>query len=185
MIAFTEFYGQLDNPHLDKKLLEKAYNFGRTKHEGQVRKISGLPYFTHPINVALLLREFPEDVIIAALLHDTIEDTDTSEDEISDSFNPVVANLVWGMTKEKTSRDIFGPLKQAAEKDNRIILVKLADRLDNLSDGIYEMPRKTQKKYLEKTPEILELSSSYGIVKFHEEINERLERLEEYYNQNT
>jgi (p)ppGpp synthase/HD superfamily hydrolase len=119
------------------------------------------------------------------LLNDTIEDTNTTEVEISDTFNPVVANLVKGMTNEKTTKDIFGPLKKAAEKDNRIILVKLADRLDNLTDGIYDMPRTTQKKYLEKTPKILELSCSYGIVKFHEDINERLERLEEYYNRIT
>lgn len=88
------------NPKSNSKLMVQAYNYGREKHEGQYRK-SGEPYFTHPIAVAQILAEqrLDDATIITALLHDTIEDTASSKQEIAQLFSFEVAELVDGVTK--------------------------------------------------------------------------------------
>ena len=88
------------NPKSNSHLIVQAYNYGREKHEGQYRK-SGEPYFTHPIAVAQILAEqrLDDATIITALLHDTIEDTESSKQEIAQIFTFEVAELVDGVTK--------------------------------------------------------------------------------------
>ncbi len=84
----------------DEKLIEKAYNFAKEKHEGQFRK-SGEPFFAHPAEVAYILAELRMDVptIVAGLLHDTVEDTDATFEEIEREFGKEVAFIVKGVTK--------------------------------------------------------------------------------------
>lgn len=174
MIDFPDFYSSLCNQELDRNLLKKAFLFAREKHTGQIRKISKLPYFTHPISVSQLLQKFDTEVISTGLLHDVLEDTETTVDEMRTHFGDTITNLVVGMTKVG---DIITPLKNAAIVDKRVLLVKLADRLDNLSDGILDMKRSTQLKYLSETPKILDLAQQYGINTFCDAIETKLNYL--------
>ena len=93
MIDFSTYFISLNNPRLNRDLLEKVYLFAREKHAGQKRKISKLPYFSHPIRVSQLLREFEVEVIAAGLLHDVLEDTNTSVDEIRSQFGDIICNF--------------------------------------------------------------------------------------------
>ena len=126
----------------DQALLEKAYRFASEAHKEQKRK-SGEPFIAHPIEVALILADLrmDADTLCAALLHDTVEDTPTTVEQVSELFNPQVAQLVQGVTK--ITRIEVGSLtdEQAAtirkmfvamSKDIRVIVIKLADRLHNM-----------------------------------------------------
>jgi GTP pyrophosphokinase len=130
------------HPSCDLSLLERAYVFSAKVHEGQER-LSGEPYLVHPLEVAGVLVEMRmDDVTVAAgLLHDTIEDTLTTGDEIKRRFGEQVAFLVEGLTKiariEFTSvrerqAENFRKMLIAMSKDIRILLIKLADRLHNM-----------------------------------------------------
>ncbi len=125
-------------------LLEKAYNFAKEHHKGQERK-SGEPYFNHPIRTALILTEYLADIesICTALLHDTLEDTDASFEDIKQLCGEEIANLVAGVTKfgEEHFRgnnhlerkiETLRKLFTVMEKDIRVIIIKLCDRLDNM-----------------------------------------------------
>ena len=120
----------------------RAYQFAEQCHEGQFRQ-SGEPYITHPIAVANILADMHLDheSLMAALLHDVIEDTDVSKEEVSERFSPIVADLVDGVSKlseiEFTSKaeqqaENFQKMTLAMAKDIRVMLVKLADRLHNM-----------------------------------------------------
>lgn len=126
----------------DEALLHHAFDFAGQAHEGQYRK-SGEPYISHPIEVAIILADLRMDVetIIAALLHDTVEDTSVTHEQVAEEFGESVAELVEGVTK--ITRIEVGNLtdKQAAtlrkmlvamSKDIRVIVIKLADRLHNM-----------------------------------------------------
>ena len=176
MIDFSTYFTSLNNPRLDRDLLEKVYLFAREKHAGQKRKISKLPYFSHPIRVSQLLREFEVEVIAAGLLHDVLEDTNTSVGEIRSQFGDIICNFVVGMTKI-ANKDIITPLRSASKIDNRVLLIKLADRMDNLGDGILKMSRHTQMKYLSESPKILDLAKEYDINTFCDEIEAKLDIL--------
>lgn len=126
----------------DKDLVIKAFNYAKVHHEGQKRK-SGEPYIIHPIAVAEILAELNMDVatICAGLLHDTIEDTEATYEEIEELFSTDIANLVEGVTKIKNLGYLSGEESQAENirklvlamsKDIRVVIVKLADRLHNL-----------------------------------------------------
>lgn len=120
----------------------RAYQFADEAHEGQMRD-SGLPYITHPVAVCEICAEWKLDVnaLLAALLHDTIEDQDVTKEQIASTFNADVADLVDGLTKldkiQFTSKaeqqaESFRKMLLAMAKDVRVILVKLADRLHNM-----------------------------------------------------
>ncbi len=126
----------------DFEKIQVAFDFAREKHEGQFRK-SGEPYICHPIEVAKLVVEFglDNDSIVAALLHDIIEDTDVSFDDLKSKFGIEVANLVDGVTKlgkipyssrEEQQMEYLRKMFFAMAKDIRVILIKLADRLHNM-----------------------------------------------------
>ncbi len=123
-------------------LLRTAYEFASNAHQGQKRK-SGEPFIAHPIEVALILSSLRMDVetLVAALLHDTIEDTDTSRDEVVSLFGEEVADLVEGVTKitrievESLTDEQAATIRKmlvAMNKDIRVIVIKLADRLHNM-----------------------------------------------------
>ena len=130
------------NPNTDEALLNRAYVFGAKAHATQTRA-SGEPYFGHPLEVAGILTDLRLDdaSIVTALLHDTIEDTEVTRDEIAALFGDEIAQLVDGVTKltrlELTSKEAaqaenFRKLLMAMARDVRVLLVKLADRLHNM-----------------------------------------------------
>ncbi len=130
------------NPNADTTLVEKAYVYSAKVHQGQVR-LSGLPYLSHPLEVAYLLTEMKMDVIsvVAGLLHDTIEDTDAEMSEIERLFGKETANIVDGVTKiskihfnssEERQAENMRKMILAMTTDIRVIMVKLADRLHNM-----------------------------------------------------
>lgn len=130
------------DPEADEEALNRAYVFAMKKHGGQLRT-SGDPYYSHPIEVAGILTKFKLDSasIIAGLLHDTVEDTDTTVAEVRELFGDQVASLVDGLTKlalieQKTGSskqaENFRKLLLAMSDDIRVLLIKLADRLHNM-----------------------------------------------------
>ncbi|MCU0304644.1 MAG: bifunctional (p)ppGpp synthetase/guanosine-3',5'-bis(diphosphate) 3'-pyrophosphohydrolase [Thermoanaerobaculales bacterium] len=135
---------ELYRPELDEDLLRHAYVFAANRHQGQVRR-SGEAYFTHPLTVAWILAEMELDevAIAAGLLHDLLEDTETTAGELELEFGPDVTRLVAALTKlsdfessfssrEATEAENFRRLLLASMDDVRVILVKLADRLHNM-----------------------------------------------------
>ena len=123
-------------------LIKKAYKIAKTAHEGQYRK-SGEPYIHHPLSVALILAELELDYfcIVAAVLHDCIEDTIVTKDEISEAFGNQVAHIVEGVSKLTNLEFTSSSQKQASNfqklffamsKDMRVMVIKLADRLHNM-----------------------------------------------------
>jgi guanosine-3',5'-bis(diphosphate) 3'-pyrophosphohydrolase len=151
------------NPDANEDLLNRAYVYAMRAHGNQMRA-SGDPYFTHPLEVAAILTELKVDdaTIVAALLHDTIEDTDATREEIERVFGRDIAQLVEGLTKLKRL-DLV--VKQAAQAENlrklllaivsdvRVLLVKLADRLHNMRTLHFVPPHKRQR-IAEETLEI-------------------------------
>ena len=131
-----------NNPSADLMLIEKAILFATHAHDGQFRA-SGEPYIIHPLAAAEILAEqkFDTASIITALLHDTVEDTDISYEDITKEFSPEIAELVDGVTKLKKidyqpihirQAENFRKLLLAMSKDLRVLLVKLADRIHNM-----------------------------------------------------
>ncbi|NOU25323.1 MAG: bifunctional (p)ppGpp synthetase/guanosine-3',5'-bis(diphosphate) 3'-pyrophosphohydrolase [Methylotenera sp.] len=147
----------------DVEQVWSAYRFAFQAHEGVVRK-TGEPYISHPVSVACVLADLHMDVptILAALLHDVVEDTDVTTQEISEKFGPQVAELVDGVTKldkiEFQSASVaqaenFRKMLLAMSQDVRVILVKLADRLHNMQTLEAMKPEK-QKLIAQETLEI-------------------------------
>ena len=130
------------NPQADEDLLNRAYVFAMKAHGAQ-KRASGDPYFSHPLEVAAILTEFKLDdaTIVAAMLHDTIEDTPVTRDEIDTLFGAEIGGLVDGLTKlnkldfaskHAEQAENFRKLLLAIADDARVLLVKLADRLHNM-----------------------------------------------------
>lgn len=151
------------HPQAPLQLVEKAYLFSEKAHEGQVRR-SGEPYISHPLNVAGILADLKLDVdtIMTGLLHDTVEDTHVSLDDIRREFGETVAYLVDGVTKigqmnfrnsfEKQGENIRKMIVSMG-KDVRVVLVKLADRLHNMRT-LNHMPYEKQNRIAKETLEI-------------------------------
>jgi len=129
-------------PDADLGLLRKAWVYAQKHHAGQTRK-SGEPYFAHPLEVANILADLrmDTDTLSAAILHDTVEDTDATLADISEKFSPDIAELVDGVTKldkldfrtaEEAQAENFRKLVLAMSRDIRVIVIKLADRLHNM-----------------------------------------------------
>lgn len=151
------------DPNADEDALNRAYIFAMRMHSAQKRE-SGEPYFSHPLAVAELLTEFRLDsaTIIAALLHDTIEDTAASYADIKELFGEDVANLVAGVTKlskvqlkseASKQAENFQKLVLAISSDIRILLIKLADRLHNMRTLGHKKPE-SQQRIAKETMEI-------------------------------
>ena len=134
----------IDNPkhQTDIDFIKKAFDIGYTAHNGQLRK-SGEKYFNHCIEVAIQLSEWnmDRDVIIAGLLHDTLEDTEITKDDLSEHFSNEISNLVQGVSKlsdikfnsrEQKQAENFMKMFLSVAKDIRVIIIKFADRLHNL-----------------------------------------------------
>ncbi|WP_425539970.1 RelA/SpoT family protein [Microaceticoccus formicicus] len=147
----------------DPKLVKKAYYFTKNAHEGQLRN-SGEEYFIHPVNVSLILinLNMDEATIIAAMLHDVLEDTEISFEEIEHEFSNEIAVLVDGVTKlkrlkfkskQESQAENVRKMVMAMANDIRVIIIKLADRLHNMRTLEYM----TKAKQFEKATETLEI----------------------------
>lgn len=144
MVRLTDILGKVQSyhPEADTDLINKAYVYSARMHEGQLRK-SGDPYFIHPVSVADIIADMRLDAVsvCAALLHDVVEDTDCSNEDMAREFGDEVAFLVDGVTKlgkvnftwkEDRQAESFRKMLVAMARDIRVLLVKLADRLDNM-----------------------------------------------------
>ena len=151
------------HPEADFELLQRAYVFSAKVHHGQTR-LSGEPYLSHPLSVAMMLTELNLDeyAVVTGLLHDTVEDTIATIDEIKELFGPEVAFLVDGVTKiseisnkSKSERQAenFRKIILAMSKDIRVILIKLCDRVHNMRTLKYLPPDK-QKLIAQQTLDI-------------------------------
>ena len=154
---------QATHPSANIEIIHKAYVFTAKVHQGQVRK-SGEPYLVHPLNVAFLLADWnlDEETVVTGLLHDTVEDTMTTLEEVQDLFGESVAHLVDGVTKigRVTLSDAAAQKAEslrkmilAMGKDLRVILVKLADRLHNMRT-LKHLPSDRQAMIARETVEI-------------------------------
>ncbi|RCW43789.1 MULTISPECIES: bifunctional (p)ppGpp synthetase/guanosine-3',5'-bis(diphosphate) 3'-pyrophosphohydrolase [unclassified Halanaerobium] len=151
----------MDNPDID--FIKKAYNYAAAAHEGQYR-VSGEPFVDHPLGVAIILADLELDVvsIVSSMLHDVVEDTEISSDDIADEFGDEVAHLVDGVTKltrmefktkEDQQAESLRKMFVAMAEDIRVVLIKLADRLHNMRTLNYLK----KEKRIEKSQETLEI----------------------------
>lgn len=164
-MMFEEFIKKVlsYNPHAEVELIKKAYLFAHNMHKGQ-RRVSGEAYFTHPLEVAIILTKLKADSasICAALLHDCIEDCDVTRKDVKTIFGEEIAHLVDGVTKfkgikfsskEEYTAENLRKVLLATTKDIRVILIKLADRLHNMRT-IHHFPLEKQKRIAQQTQEI-------------------------------
>ena len=148
------------NPSAGFDQIHAAYEYAAAHHAGQNRK-DGSPFVTHPLAVAQIVAEelhLDTESIVAALLHDTIEDTDATHEEISKLFSPTVADLVEGVSKltrvhytskEEEQMENLRKMLMAMAKDIRVILIKISDRLHNMRTMEYQTPEKQKQKSFE------------------------------------
>ena len=158
METFSEHYDSMmaalreHMPGVDMDLVQKAVEYADAKHQHQKRK-DGSPYIIHPLAVAQIVAEIglDQDAILGALLHDCIEDTDASHDDISQIFGETVAELVEGVTKltkanftttEQREMENLRKMFMAMSKDIRVVLIKIADRLHNMRTMQHQTPAK-------------------------------------------
>ncbi len=169
------------NPRSNSDLIIAAYNYGREKHEGQFRK-SGEPYFMHPVAVAEILANLHLDdaTVVTALLHDVVEDTSSSSEDIAQLFSPEIAKLVAGVTKitkidlsyeEKQAENVRNLLIAIAE-DMRVMMVKLADRLHNMQTIRAMRPEKQAEKARETMEIFAPLAGRMGMQSMREELED-------------
>ena len=170
------------NPNTDEALLNQAYVYAMKAH-GEQKRASGDPYFSHPLEVAAILTDLKLDdaTIVAALLHDTIEDTEATRTEIDNLFGPEIGALVEGLTKLKRLELVSREAKQAENlrklllaiaDDVRVLLVKLADRLHNMRTLEF-VPPASRRRIAEETLDIYApLAGRMGMQEMREELEE-------------
>lgn len=184
--AFHDLIKQMESylPDLDKDQVELAYAYAKEKHEGQTR-VSGEPYYTHPVEVAAILAEMKMDTatIITAILHDTLEDTSATYEDLETKFSKEVADLVNGVSKlnkiegqtfEGKQAENFRKLLLAMSEDIRVLLVKLADRLHNMRTLFHfkDRPDKTARISRETLEIYAPLAERIGIHQIKEELSD-------------
>ena len=166
----------------DLNLIKEAYELANEKHKGQLRK-SGEPYIIHPLSVAMILADLNvgPNTLIAAILHDVVEDTDCGLEMIAEKFGNDVASIVDGVTKvtqmkfsslEKQQAENHQKMIIAMAKDIRVIVVKLADRLHNLRTLEFQSPEKQVRIALETLEIYAPLAHKLGMFKIKAELED-------------
>jgi guanosine-3',5'-bis(diphosphate) 3'-pyrophosphohydrolase len=169
-------------PHADLDLVQRAYRFSEQSHHGQQRA-SGEPYLSHPLEVAGLLVDFKMDVttVTAGLLHDVLEDTKTTKDDLTREFGADIAELVDGVTKigklafssrEERQAENFRKMVVAMARDIRVLMIKLADRLHNMRTLGYLPPDKGKKIAQETLDIYAPLAHRLGMAKVKAELED-------------
>jgi len=169
-------------PGADMALIDRAVEYANRKHQYQKRK-DGSPYIIHPLAVAEIVAEMGLDIdaILGALLHDCIEDTDASHDDIAKLFGETVAELVEGVTKltranfessEQAQMENLRKMFMAMSKDIRVVLIKIADRLHNMRTMQYQTPEKQIKKCRETMDIYAPLAHRLGMQKIKWELED-------------
>ncbi|MBY0369618.1 bifunctional (p)ppGpp synthetase/guanosine-3',5'-bis(diphosphate) 3'-pyrophosphohydrolase [bacterium] len=184
----------LHNPKADVSVIRKAYEFAKSLHTGQKRS-SGEPYILHPFEVSCILADYKLDTVTIAtgLLHDTVEDTATTTEEIQKQFGTEIAGLVEGLTKiskitfhtsEEKQAENFRKMILAMAKDIRVILVKLADRLHNMRT-LQHLPPEKQVQIASETLDIYSpIANRLGLSELKRELEDlglRFTKPEAYY----
>ena len=188
METFQEHYDSMMEtiqkrmPGADLALVDKAVDYASKKHASQKRK-DGSPYIIHPLAVAQIVTEMglDMDAILGALLHDCIEDTDASHEEIEKLFGPTVAELVEGVTKltradfssrEQAQMENLRKMFMAMSKDIRVVLIKISDRLHNIRTMQYQTPAKQIAKCQETMDIYAPLAHRLGMQKIKWELED-------------
>ena len=188
METFEEHYASMKAvimsrmPGVDMELIDRAVQYADVKHASQKRK-DGSPYIIHPLAVAEIVCEMGLDIdaILGALLHDCIEDTDASHDDIEKLFGTTVAELVEGVTKltkanfsttEQAQMENLRKMFMAMSKDIRVVLIKIADRLHNMRTMQYQSPDKQLKKCRETMDIYAPLAHRLGMQKIKWELED-------------
>ena len=188
MESFEEHYASMCDairkhlPGADMALIDRAVDYANRKHEVQKRK-DGSPYIIHPLAVAQIVAEMGLDcdAILGALLHDCIEDTDASHEDIEKIFGPTVAELVEGVTKltranfsssEQAQMENLRKMFMAMSKDIRVVLIKIADRLHNMRTMQYQTPEKQIQKCRETMDVYAPLAHRLGMQKIKWELED-------------
>ena len=188
MVSVEERYQHLEktirgyNISADFAQIRAAYEYANAHHGSQLRK-DGTPYITHPLHVAQIVAELRLDSesIIAALLHDCIEDTDSTYDDVAKLFGITVADIVDGVTKltrvqystmEEEQMENLRKMLFAMSKDIRVILIKIADRLHNMRTMEYQTPEKQKKKAFETMEIYAPIAHRLGMQKMKWELED-------------
>ena len=188
MESFEEHYASMCDaikkhlPGADMALIDRAVDYANQKHKLQKRK-DGSPYIIHPLAVAQIVAEMGLDcdAILGALLHDCIEDTDASHEDIEKIFGPTVAELVEGVTKltranfsssEQAQMENLRKMFMAMSKDIRVVLIKIADRLHNVRTMQYQTPEKQIQKCRETMDVYAPLAHRLGMQKIKWELED-------------
>ena len=188
MESFAEHYESLQAtlqkymPGKDMTIVEKAIQYAQDKHKDQKRK-DGSPYIIHPLAVAEIVAEMglDTDAVLGAILHDCIEDTDASHDDIARRFGDVTAELVEGVTKltranfsssEEQQMENLRKMFMAMSKDIRVVLIKIADRLHNMRTMQYQTPAKQISKCRETMDIYAPLAHRLGMQKMKWELED-------------
>jgi len=169
-------------PGADLDLVSRAFRFSEKSHQGQQRA-SGEPYLSHPLEVAGLLVDFKMDVttVTAGLLHDVLEDTAATKDDLQREFGPEIADLVDGVTKigklafssrEERQAENFRKMVVAMAHDLRVLMIKLADRLHNMRTLDYLAPEKAKKIAQETLDIYAPLAHRLGMAKVKAELED-------------
>ncbi len=169
-------------PGADLDLVQRAYRFSELSHQGQQRA-SGEPYLTHPLEVAGLLVNFKMDVttVTAGLLHDVLEDTHATKEDLQREFGPEIAELVDAVTKigklafssrEERQAENFRKMLVAMARDLRVLMIKLADRLHNMRTLDYLSPEKARKIAQETLDIYAPLAHRLGMAKVKAELED-------------
>ena len=188
METFSDHYSSLHQtlnkymPGANVELIERAIDYAQEKHKDQKRK-DGSPYIIHPLAVAEVVLEMglDMDAVLGAILHDCIEDTDASFDDIAKKFGRTAAELVEGVTKltradfsstEEAQMENLRKMFMAMSKDIRVVLIKIADRLHNMRTMQYQTPAKQVKKCRETMDIYAPLAHRLGMQKIKWELED-------------
>ena len=188
MESYAKYYGSMYQtvcrclPGADMERIDKAVEYAREKHKDQKRK-DGSPYIIHPLATAEIVAEMglDEDAILGALLHDCIEDTDASFDDVARLFGTTTAQLVEGVTKltranfsssEEAQMENLRKMFMAMSKDIRVVMIKIADRLHNMRTMQYQTPEKQISKCRETMDIYAPLAHRLGMQKLKWELED-------------